>query len=485
MFLQRSGLSAITVFVLFATAVIVSGCREEQVSYDPSLKLCLSVDSLPFDLVFTGQGTSTRRVVLRNPNANALTIERVQLREGKYFRINLDGEADATRWHNMTIRGGDSAYLYVRAYIDPLGQDNPLIVTDELAFSYNGNRTVLQLSAIGQDVTLLRKKDYLAEQHFTADKPYLVLDTLIFRTNLTIDAGTMMYMGNQAAIICLGNVTAEGTLEQPIVIRGARTDNLFDSVPYAFASGQWGGIYMLHEGTTPRTYTFRYVDVLSGNVGLFCQSENATGQLPHLIVDGCRIHNMSVYGLVCLNTDATITNSEVSNCASYGVYLQGGKHTLVHNTIAAYFGYPYTNLNIHSTSREDVASVFINNLSKRMAPMQTYMYNNIVTGARKQCLVLAAPLPEYYLGAFRGNYLRADTFRLPQFEANVYAQDDDTVFVNNHYLYKEYKYFDFHLDSISPAIGAGAADVAAQYPLDREGESRTTRVDAGCYQFKL
>ena len=460
----------------------ITSCREETVSYDPSLQLAFSVDSLPFDTVFTGFGTSTQRVVLRNPNANAVAIDSIRLRDGRFFSVNVDGEADVTRWHSFTIRGGDSAYIFVRAYIDPLGQNNPLIITDELQLTYNGNQTILRLSAIGQDVTVLHKEDFHSAKHFTADKPYLIFDTLIFRRKLTIDAGAMFYMHNNAVVFALGDVAAEGTQDQPIIFRGYRTDRLFDSVPYAYASGQWNGIYLLHEGTSRRTYTFRYVDILSGNVGLFSQSENTSSPIPSLLVDGCRIHNMSVYGIVCLNTNAKIVNTEVSNCASYGVYLQGGTHTLVHNTIAAYFGYPYTNLNIHSTQREDVAAVFINNLSKQTAPMQTYMYNNIVTGARKNCLVLASPLPEYYIGAFKGNYLRADTFALPQFTSNTYATDTDTVFVNNHYLYKEYHYFDFHLDSISPAIGIGDTEIAASYPADRDGISRTARADAGCYQ---
>ena len=460
-----------------------TSCREEQVSYDPSLRLTLSVDSLAFDTVFTGFGTSTRRVTLYNPNANALTIDSVRLLDGRFFSVNVDGEADSRQWQQMIIRGKDSAFIFIRAYIDPLGQNNPLIINDELQFAYNGNRTSLLLSAIGQDVTVLKKSDFQAEYVLKAQKPYLVLDTLIFRKDLTIEPGATLYMHNQATIFALGNVSAQGTPDKPIIIRGYRTDNLFDSVPYAYASGQWNGFYMLHTGTDARTYAFRYVDVLSGNVGLFCQSENRTAPLPELTVDGCRIHNMSVYGLVCLNTDATIANSEISNCASYGVYLQGGTHTLVHNTVAAFFGYPYTNLNIHSTPREDVAAVFINNLSKLMAPMQTYMYNNIITGARTNNLVLAAPLPEHYIGAFRGNYIKADTFALPQFEANVYATDSDTVFVNNYYLYKQYRYFDFHLDSVSPAIGIGDASAAAAYPEDREGNSRAARVDAGCYQY--
>lgn len=470
-------------FTLCAAIVCLTSCRQEEVSYDPSLKLTLSVDSLPFDTVLTGFGTSTRRIVLYNPNANALTIDSILFRDGRFFRANVDGEADVSRWQHMTIRGKDSAFVFIRAYIDPSGQDNPLIITDELQFRYNGNQTTLKLSAVGQDVHVLGKSDYDTNQRLKADKPYLVLDTLIFRRKLTIDAGATLYMHNKAVIFALGSVSAEGTLDNPIILRGYRTDRLFDSVPYAYASGQWNGVYMLHEGFPAASYTFRYVDVLSGNVGLFCQSENTSG-LPKLTVDGCRIHNMAVYGIVCLNVNATISNTEVSNCASYGIYLQGGSHTLVHNTVAAYFGYPYTNLNIHSTQRDDVAAVFINNLSKQMAPMQSYLYNNIITGARRQCLVLAAPLPDYYIGSFKGNYLRADTFNLPQFESNVYATDSDTVFVNNHYLYKQYRYYDFHLDSISPAIGIGDSAIASKIPVDREGADRTTRVDAGCYQYR-
>jgi len=469
-------------FVLSIAVLCLASCREEQVSYDPSFRLTLSTDSLAFDTVFTGYGTSTRRVILRNPNPNALTIESIAFVKGTHFRVNVDGEADATRWHDLTIRGGDSAFIFIRAYIDPLGQDNPLIINDELHFCYNGNVTTLRLSAVGQDVELLKKSDFETAQHLTAKKPYLVLDTLIFRKRLTIDKGATLYMHNNAAIFALASVTAEGTLDEPIVIRGYRTDNLFDSVPYAFASGQWNGIYLLHIDGQKPSYSFRYVDILSGNVGLFCQSES-TSSLPMLTVECCRIHNMSVYGIVCLNVDATIANSEVSNCASYGVYLQGGTHKLIQNTIAAYFGYPYTNLNIHSTQRDDVAAVYVNNLSKQMAPMSTYMFNNIITGARKQCLVLAAPLPEQYIGRFCGNYLRADTFRLPQFEANVYASDSDTVFVNNYYLYKQYRYYDFHLDSISPAIGIGDDTPLSVYQYDRDGNARSSHPDAGCYEY--
>ena len=76
-----AGLFALSTLVcglmsLSAVVCLLSSCRQEQVSYDPSLRMTLSTDSLDFGLVFTGYGTSTRRVVLRNTNANALTIDR-------------------------------------------------------------------------------------------------------------------------------------------------------------------------------------------------------------------------------------------------------------------------------------------------------------------------------------------------------------------------------------------------------------------------
>jgi hypothetical protein len=65
-------------------------------------------------------------------------------------------------------------------------------------------------------------------------------------------------------------VRAKGTLEKPIVIRGDRTDMLFDSVPYRVASGQWNGLYFIHlDGIARPKYELDYVDVLSGSIGLY------------------------------------------------------------------------------------------------------------------------------------------------------------------------------------------------------------------------
>ena len=203
-----------------------------------------------------------------------------------------------------------------------------------------------------------------------------------------------------------------------------------------------------------------------------------------MVIANSRIHNHAAYGIVLLNTDADIWNTEVSNCASYCLYLSGGRHVLTHNTIASYFGWPHTNINIHTTSREDAAAVYINNLDKKSPKTEVVMHNNIVAGARKNNMVLATPLADYYEGEFSGNYLQCDSLLTKDGELNTYGSTTDTVFVNTWYRYKEYVYYDFRLDSISPARCAGDSSVLIdqRFTTDRTGNKRGGRKpDAGCY----
>ena len=99
-------------------------------------------------------------------------------------------------------------------------------------------------------------------------------------------------------------------------------------------------------------------------------------------------------------------------------------------------------------------------------------------------MVVATPLLEYYEGKFVGNYLRADSLLETFAQHNVYASDSDTtVFRNIYYLYKEYKYYDFQLDSLSPARGIADSIAALAYPYDRLGIHRKEHPDAGCYEY--
>lgn len=472
--------------ILAALPIIcwITGCRESTVSDDPTLHLSFSVDSICFDTVFTTLGSSTQRVMVYNNNRNAIKIASVSHKDNR-FSINLDGENDITQLRDIQINGGDSLFLFIRATIDPQADDSPAWITDTIWFMVNGNRQGLPVEAYGQNVWIIRSRNGRSDCPdgitFGGSRPYLIYDTIV-ATDVTIEKGMTLYMHNTASIYVLGNLNAQGTLDAPILIRGDRTDKLFEKVPYSHASGQWGGIFLQNDSASA-TYELNHVDIQSGNIGLYCYSTDKN-QRAKLTLLNSRIHNHAAYGLVLENTDATVINTEISNCAAYCIYSAGGTQMFVHNTIASFFGMPNSNLNIHNVSSQDVAAVYVDNLSKHLAETNLSMHNCIVTGARKNNFVLATPLPQYYSGHISNNYIKGDSLSSPNCQNNTYAQDSDHVFVNTQYMYKEYKYYDFHLDSISAAIGIGDSIITKNCaPTDKDGISRLgCPVDAGCYQ---
>ena len=474
------------VLLILLCACALISCREYHVSDDPSLKLTFSCDTLRFDTLVTEQGSATAQLKVYNRNASAVLIERIW-QDGNIFRINIDGEPDAGHLNNLQINGGDSLFVFVRVMPEANGVNNPVLTEDVLYFHLSSGATQsVHLEAYTQDVARIGragcKRTLYNDLTFNADKPYLIFDTLIISGTLTMDAGARLFMHSGACIYALGDVSVNGTKEQPVIVRGDRLDRLFDSVPYLYAGGSWNGIYLQTE--TPRSYEFHYADILSGNIGLYCMS-TCTNPLPMLRMDGCRIHNHTLYGLVLVHTDALITNTEISNCASYCVYCEGGKQDFVHSTIASYFG--NTNIRIQSAGKENAAAVYIDNLSKSEPQTTASFYNSIITGYLRNQIVVATPFDRYYAGAFKGNYLKTDTLKMPHAEANTYWQETDTtnVFRQDFYRYKEYVYYDFRLDSMSPAIGIADSLTALTYPMDKNGVSRATvKPDAGCYQHQ-
>ena len=482
----------IVLFVLIPLFFV--SCQEEKVSSDASMRLSFSADTVRFDTVFTTIGSSTQAVMVYNKNKNAVNIQSVEV-SSSYFQINLDGENDRNRLRDITLNGGDSLFLFIRATIDPQDVNSPVFLTDSVQFMVNGNGQQIRLEAYGQNVNLIRTSSrltQLADCHFTADKPYLVFDTLLLTGTTVIDEGATLYMHNGTSLYMYGPVRARGTLDNPIRITGDRLDRLFPKVPYQMASGQWGGVYLLSisdqsgesvSEQTGETDTLNYVEILSGNVGLFVYSDKVESPR-RLVLSNARIHNHAKYGVVFQNTDATVYNSEISNCASYCMYLSGGNYLLTHNTIASFFGYPYSNLNIHTTGREDVPAVYINVTDSAGTITSARLYNNIITGARKHSLEMDTVIENGYNGELANNYLLTDSILAPWSHDNVYAGDKDTVFVNTFYLYKEYVYYDFRLDSVSPARSIGSPSFAKPYPSDRLGFPRQEPVDAGCYQWQ-
>ena len=472
--------------LILAVALCLFSCKEERLSSDPNLKLTFSKDTVSFDTVFTTIGTATLRLMVYNRNANALEISEIWQDTHTAFKVNVDGENDLTQLKNIQLNGGDSLYVFIKVYIDPTKKNAPVLVEDNLRFAVNGNTQTVHLEAFGQDVHLIKTPARLTIKDnftFSASKPYLIYDTVAVRSKLTIKAGARLYFHDKAALMAYGDVKAVGEPGKPISLQGDRIDYLFEDVPYAYVAGMWSGVYFFDFKDTPqKTYDLKQVDILSANIGLYCYSEKNTA-LPTMQIFNSRIHNHAVYGLVMQNINALVVNTELSNAAAYCAYLNGGYHTFIHCTVASYFN--STDVRIQSTTREDVAAVYINDLSKENVPTHTSFRNSIVTGIRANNLLVATTFPQYYIDTLANNYLKADTLHTAHALSNTYWQKQDSdCFVNTYFKYKEYKYYDFHLSEHSPAREIGDGSLAAKYTTDRDGNPRpTTKPDAGCYQY--
>jgi hypothetical protein len=458
---------------------------EDDVFSSNNNKLEFSTDTLTFDTVFTTIGSTTEKILIFNNNRKAINISSIKIAGGKNspFRMNVDGSINENNsFENIEIPAKDSIYIFVEVTVNPNSSNTPVLVDDSIVFVANGNFQRVRLEAFGQNMELLKDKFVLSDTTLSAVKPYLIMGNLVIDSakTLTLQPGCKLYFHNNANMIVYGNLKAEGTFEQPIELRGDRLDKVkySDPVPYNYVAGQWGGVYLLWNRGN---HILRHVSIKSAYVGLYyVNSDRAV--LPNLEVTNCILHNFVFYGLVAQNGNAKVVNSEISNTGSFSVYLNGGKHTFIHSTIANF----YSNNSAEPSSRDKNPSVMIMNLN-RSARMESVFQNCIITGTLENEFSIASRFTDQYRGTFSNCYIkRAKPFELTQFKDIRWYEKNDTVFRQSRYDYEKDIYFNFVPDSVSPVRGLADKTVSLDYPLDLNGNSRLADEfpDAGAYEWK-
>lgn len=477
---------------LFAIGVLylafsMNSCIDDRISHSPDLKLSFSKDSLLFDTIFTTIGSSTKQVKVYNRSEKNILISSMGLKMGSAspYRINVDGEQSASnRFEQIELRGNDSIFIFVEVNIEALPNDTPTLVEDEIEFLTNGNQQRINLLAFGQNMELL---DHLVIQNdtlLTAQKPYFVYGDLVVDSakTLTLSEGTKLFFYNNSSLVVYGNLIADGSFDKPITMRGHRTDEIFDSIPYNFVSNQWGGVLLLNKEGNHR---MSHVNMNSGYVGVFFSNDDLNYR-PTLEVNSCRIHNFLKYGLVVQNGDIMVNNSEISNTGSYSVYLKGGKHHFIHSTIANYFN--NTNVRIQPSGREGEAALTLMEVDRSL-PMESQFINCVIAGSNQNELDIFTHFEEDIHTFFKNSYIRkskpekdfAYFQNIRWWEAN-----DTTIFKNHFFDIQDKVYYNFSLDSISPARDMADYDIAKKFPLDLSGKSRLEdgKPDAGAYEWR-
>ena len=235
----------IVAIVAFA-AMAFTSCISDEFSTSTGDVLSFSTDTVKFDTVITRQGSPTKQFLVYNKSKKMLNISSIRVagESNGHFFLNVDG-MKGDEFHDVEVRGEDSIYVFVESRLDPTNQDEPEYLEDNIEFVTNGVTQKVAVTAWGQDVIILNDTTLSSPTHLTANKPYLVYGTLTVDTliNVTIDPGATLLFHDKAAMMVKGRLTAQGTQDKPITLRGDRLDHVVGEIGYDIMSGQWDGVY--------------------------------------------------------------------------------------------------------------------------------------------------------------------------------------------------------------------------------------------------
>ena len=483
----------VLVFIILSLVVMTIGCRKEhKFNSSPSKDINLSTDTIAFDTVFTSIGSSTRILMIYNNNSDDLKINSIRLEKGSSspYNINVDG-VSGTSFKDTEIYANDSLYVFVKVTINPNDDNNPFFVEDRLIFNTNGNEKVVHLTAYGQNANYIIGRigifpdsnghytNYYypltdsvnKEAHWTADKPYVIYNVALIDSDgtLTIDPGTHVYFHGGAGLWAWseGQLIVNGTAENPVVFQGDRLESFYADQP-----GQWDRIWLM-EAREGHGHIINHAIIRNGFIGLQVQ-RMLKNNMEIAYINNTKIENHTGMGLYANCYNINMSNFVVSNCGSYCVALTGGgEYLLTHGTIANYW----------KNSTRKAEALFFNNLYTNPTDGETYVVpfecdviNSIVYGNKSNEFGSSFYPVNDTTNKFKNSLICTQRPQMTQlYEQCAFNKDPK---------FKNTANFDFHLDTLSAAIGiANPCYSIGDLRFDLDGVPRGERPDAGAYQY--
>ncbi len=309
---MKNFLSLFIILVLGSSTLFFSSCKKLKGKSNGNLEF--SVDTVVFDTVFTTIGSTTHQFKVYNKESQEVTIDEVELMGGSAskFRINLDG-AMGTEFSNIKLKGGDSLFCFVEVTLDVNGTTLPMIIEDSIRFQTNGVDQYVKLAVWGQDMyyhfSNIKAGIFdLNEGTWPNDKPHVIYGAAIIDSAKTLDipAGTHIYMHKNSILYNYkGTLNINGTLGNEVTIEGDRLEPDYDNV-----SGQYYGVYF--QEARPSVVNYAIIKNATAGIHVYSRDESFSGPT------------------------VTITNTKISNAASYGLFLYDepivhAENTLVHS----------------------------------------------------------------------------------------------------------------------------------------------------------
>lgn len=478
--------------VLFSACLGLTGllcfpsCDDtESFTTDRGALLAFSTDTIQFDTVISTVGSSTRQMKIYNLNEKGVRIASVRLKKASDtpFRVNVDGtylEAEnGARAFDFEVRGKDSIHVFAEVTMPERKQDAPFSICDTLIFMLeSGVEQGVILAATGQDAYIWRGQVIERDTTLQAGRPVVVYDSLSVRegVTLTLNAGVQLYFHEGANLWVHGRLLAEGTAAQPVVLRGDRTDRMFDYLPYDNTPSRWGGVRFFPASMNNK---LNHVDIHSASYGITCDSSLVDDV--KLTLENSILHNIGGEGLGLYHCKSYVANTQISNTLGNCVSVLGGWTEFVHCTLAQF--YPW------DAARGDALYLADKWLQMPYPLLHAHFLNCVITGYASDVIIGnlddEAQTADYFFGNCVLRTVTSDDEK--RFVHIVYDADEKDGgqqrnfrrFDTDNYLY------DFRLDTTSVARNAGLKDWAERYPSDRDEIDRLAdeAPDAGCYEF--
>lgn len=445
--------------LLAGTAAFTSSCKKKKFTSEGNL--AFSVDTLVFDTVFTTIGSTTGQFKVYNPDKKMLKIESIHLigGSGSPFKLNFDG-LQGTDFSDIEMEGGDSLFCFVEVTLDPNSGTLPMIVEDSIRFRTNGEDQYVKLTVWGQDA-YFHYNDVNAGT-WVNDKPHVIYGAARVLQGQTLDipAGTDIYLHKLSFLyVNRGTLNVNGTAGNEVTFQGDRLEAAYDNV-----AGQYYGIYL----DSARPSTISYAKIKNAITGIHIESRDFSFAQPTL----------------------TLKNTEISNCASYGMLAFDRARLLAENTLihsngvhaflvvqGAEFTFTHCDLLGYGPGEGTYPAVAIrNNYNQFVAQLTSGDFNNcLIYGSQPEQLVFdtlstAGVISEFNLRNCRisaetntGNAMYSNCF----FTGNVDFQDPSV---------KNFKRW-------STSVLNNNGNPAYFLPADLRNTSRNNPPDIGAYEI--
>lgn len=303
-------------------------CRKDlDFETNSNISLQFSKDTIFLDTIFTQSNSETYLLKVFNNSDNDVSLSNIYLnqRENSNFRINVDG-VPGFEFFEVPLRANDSLMVFVEVAIHQ--SNNMMIEEDELVFA-DSNQQIKLLATIeeafyhypatGEDFVYINQNT-----DWNNTKSHVIYGTLkVDNAELNIAPGTKIYFHNNSGMIVEndGNLNLNGTLENPILIRGDRHDARYDSLPK-----QWNEIKLINANLNSN-----YAIVKGGKNGFNLENASAS-------IENTQIYNMSSSGIFAKNANISGKNVVISDAGDASLNIEkGGDYAFYYSTFANFW----------------------------------------------------------------------------------------------------------------------------------------------------